>query len=133
MEFLVGDKTLDRSFQTASNTTRLVVNFNQLSGDKKYSIVIRGKTIKGLGEPSKDNVIIETPAMGECKVKEQNRGTKSRKQLLCLVFFTPSWVFSNVLSICTCIFIFICRISFSFTEFVQRSELLPFALVGLWR
>ena len=74
---MVGDKTLDRSFQTASNTTRLVVNFNQLSGDKKYSIVIRGKTIKGLGEPSKDNVIIETPAMGECKVKEQNKKTAS--------------------------------------------------------
>lgn len=109
MEFLVGDKTLDRSFQTVSNTTRLVVNLNQLIGDKKYSIVIRGKTIKGLGEPSKDNVIIETPAMGEWKVKEQSENS----------FYAE--YFSHLLGCSQTLSIY--RISISFTEFAQLFRL----------
>ena len=58
------DKDSDRSFQTESNSTSLVIRLDELSGNKTYSIFIKGRTIKGYGKLSKEKVRIHTPVKG---------------------------------------------------------------------
>ena len=58
------DKAFDRSFQTESNSTSLVIRLDQLSGNKTYSIFIKGRTMKGYGKLSEKNMTIHTPVKG---------------------------------------------------------------------
>ena len=64
---LVDEEEFDRIFQTETNTTSFHVKLSQLNGDKNYSVTVKGRTIKGLGEPSEDKVTVEIPKPGKSK------------------------------------------------------------------
>ena len=75
VELLANNEEFDRKFETKTNTTTLHVKLSELNGDKKYSVTVKGRTVKGFGETSEDKVTIETPKTGKSKiyrVKDQN-------------------------------------------------------------